>query len=1078
MINKNKYFSPSTNLKADIGNKSLIENIIVTKQITSIVNLYSGYNNELKNDAVSIVGPYGSGKSTTAVFLYHYLTDTLPKSATLALKNKKIRFIENKFKKNEVKIIVGTKSSLEKSLKKEFNIKSNLIDFIKNEKIAKNKKLILLIDEFGKYLEYSSDDPKSGDVYVLQELAELASRSNGLFKIITIRHQAIMGYFSGLRGSFLNEWKKIQGRFHDLVHSNTIEDTFELIAPHLERWSINKKKQVFNIDSILKENSSIGEIIHNKTFRNSYPLHPYSILLLISAYKRFAQNERSVFTFLNTHERHSLKYFIDQKPDAYYCLDNFYDYIFHNLSHYLIESSFYQDWNKIEVALKDLNRSRNKILIACSKDTQKLIKIIGILDLFGNDVGLRADIETLSVSIYLSFSKKNITKIQNIILALQEDNIITQNLFQGGSFHLWHGAHTNINELIQKTIEGQKGNIDLAKQLNRISPNEPFISKKHLIEKGTCRSVELRYQSIVEIDERKDTTFDGLVLLFLASNYNQKKNLFLKLSDYPFRDNERPMIIQIPSKVENYIRQYIAISYIEQNNDNLRNDKIGRQELLTLKNQLSNNIDSIVRNHFVYNVKLYWKSLKEFNSITYKSLSTSLTNEWFEKLFPQTPLIKNELVNVMKPSPSAMTGVKKLLIEMLKYPHIENFNIETNGPEKSIYINLLKKTGLHRKSDEKFILGKPSDHALIILWETWDEMIENTRDENDRIKISDLIEKAIQPPFGLKVGLAHILSIIKVFSDLNKISVYHKRHMEQEFMYLAKIETDTIHLLSKRPENFEVKYVDSKIHQSLFAELYYYLNQEQKDITTLLDVARSIINKISVLKDRTVKTKKGISQKAQDFIKEVRDARSPEDLIYIKIPKSLGLDTVTSKKISNKEYIDKMHLILEEIQTFEANIFPTIKEQLIGVWDLGIRTDCTISEAKTSLNKKLNIMVLSWIFDEKVKEFVKRSLDDKRNGGAWLESVSSHLVGKLPEKWSDDDIPIFIDQLRFMKIQYEEAEYLHIKNKATKEEIETDTSIIEEKFDKLVNELGITENEKQIALIRLFNKYVRSEKEN
>ena len=123
-------------------------------------------------------------------------------------------------------------------------------------------------------------------------------------------------------------------------------------------------------------------------------------------------------------------------------------------------------------------------------------------------------------------------------------------------------------------------------------------------------------------------------------------------------------------------------------------------------------------------------------------------------------------------------------------------------------------------------------------------------------------------------------------------------------------------------------------------------------------------------------------------------------------------------------------------------------------------------------------MVLSWIFDEKVKEFVKRSLDDKRNGGAWLESVSSHLVGKLPEKWSDDDIPIFIDQLRFMKIQYEEAEYLHIKNKATKEEIETDTSIIEGKFDKLVNELGITENEKQIALIRLFNKYVRSEKEN
>ena len=38
-----------------------------------------------------------------------------------------------------------------------------------------------------------------------------------------------------------------------------------------------------------------------------------------------------------------------------------------------------------------------------------------------------------------------------------------------------------------------------------------------------------------------------------------------------------------------------------------------------------------------------------------------------------------------------------------------------------------------------------------------------------------------------------------------------------------------------------------------------------------------------------------------------------------------------------------------------------------------------------------------------LKEFIKRCLDPKRNGGAWIESVSSHLVGKLPERWSDDD---------------------------------------------------------------------------
>ena len=110
--------------------------------------------------------------------------------------------------------------------------------------------------------------------------------------------------------------------------------------------------------------------------------------------------------------------------------------------------------------------------------------------------------------------------------------------------------------------------------------------------------------------------------------------------------------------------------------------------------------------------------------------------------------------------------------------------------------------------------------------ETAEVAWEETKDENERITINDLIKEAIKAPYGLKFGLAHILAIVKVFSDLDTISLYHKRHMEQEFMYLAKIEIDTIQLLVKRPENFEIKYVDSRIHQSLFAELYYFLNQE------------------------------------------------------------------------------------------------------------------------------------------------------------------------------------------------------------------------------------------------------------
>ena len=41
MPSNKAYFTPSTNLRDDIGNKRLLDNVIVTKQITSAIELFS-----------------------------------------------------------------------------------------------------------------------------------------------------------------------------------------------------------------------------------------------------------------------------------------------------------------------------------------------------------------------------------------------------------------------------------------------------------------------------------------------------------------------------------------------------------------------------------------------------------------------------------------------------------------------------------------------------------------------------------------------------------------------------------------------------------------------------------------------------------------------------------------------------------------------------------------------------------------------------------------------------------------------------------------------------------------------------
>ena len=78
--------------------------------------------------------------------------------------------------------------------------------------------------------------------------------------------------------------------------------------------------------------------------------------------------------------------------------------------------------------------------------------------------------------------------------------------------------------------------------------------------------------------------------------------------------------------------------------------------------------------------------------------------------------------------------------------------------------------------------------------------------------------------------------------------------------------------------------------------------------------------------------------------------------------------------MESKIYVSKLQAVLDEIHKFEENIFPSIKEQIIGIWELGINSGSSIGETKLAISKKVDKIVLNWVFDEKVKEFEKLSV--------------------------------------------------------------------------------------------------------
>src|SRR5262249_29169643 len=99
---------------------------------------------------------------------------------------------------------------------------------------SKAKGLVLILDELGKLLEFAALYPERQDVFLLQRLAEVATRSadEPLF-VISLLHQGFSAYADQLDQSTEREWEKIAGRFEEIVFDQPIGQIAELVASAL-----------------------------------------------------------------------------------------------------------------------------------------------------------------------------------------------------------------------------------------------------------------------------------------------------------------------------------------------------------------------------------------------------------------------------------------------------------------------------------------------------------------------------------------------------------------------------------------------------------------------------------------------------------------------------------------------------------------------------------------------------------------------------------------------------------------------------------------------------------------------------
>lgn len=260
-----------------------------------------------------------------------------------------------------------------------------LVDYLKST----NRSVILIIDELGKFLHNAIHDH---DIYFLQELAEIAARSQGHLICLGILHQSFDSYIHNFDKQVRDEWVKVQGRFENqILHPSSFE-IINLISASLERVDDTKAQNLQDLITVVFHDSPFLSKITD-TFVKCQPLYPLSALLLSAlSLKTYGQNERSIFGFMNSYEPYSFMSFLStQKADSprLYMPDDLFDYIVANQQIMLTHS---QDGHQFTQALEILHNLEDK----CPLFVVRLFKTLVMINILGNKCQINATPELLS----------------------------------------------------------------------------------------------------------------------------------------------------------------------------------------------------------------------------------------------------------------------------------------------------------------------------------------------------------------------------------------------------------------------------------------------------------------------------------------------------------------------------------------------------------------------------------------------------------------------------------------------------------------------------------------------------------
>ncbi len=1063
LVEVERRFRRSVNLDRDTGSPDALDGYVVTPAVRrALAQIADGLDDAAGDRAWSLVGPYGSGKSAFAVFLADLCSPNgspggdaarrlLNGSAGIATPRQPLHpaLLTAERAPLDTLLLKSLCSTVEAIWASRRGAKPRVLATIKRllngsapalsrcatsdvvgcfeeavrtiaEKTGAG--LLLIVDEAGKALEYAAQRPARGDVYLLQALAEVAARSNGVpFVILTVLHQSFERYAHQLAASDRNEWAKVQGRFGELAFREGGDQIIRLTAAAIRRTgepctTAEWTRVVSATAAWVSAGAGWDESQLAGYLDACWPLHPVATALLGPLFRgRLAQNERSLFAFLSAGEPLSFRDFLRTNgPDRLYTVDRLYDYATGMLGNRVLGRDGRQ-WAEIDTAIRRLPAESDAV-------DEQVLKTVGLLGMLGDQVGLRASAEIVAACVDEGGAA------EGALERLKRQSVLVFRQFRD-AFRIWEGSDLDLDDLVLRAGQQLPGDFSVAQALQRQAPRPPLVARRHLFETGTLRFFDVQFADASRLNRGEEAKLggegDGVVILTLPRTEREGDDLRERQGIAGLAVERlgggKPVVLVVPesaARLTQLARELAASHIVWTSTPELQSDPAARTELSGRIEELERRMAAEVGRAFDPRRSDWFTSGERLDVASWRDASSGLS-DLCDVHYPDAPPIRNELLNRRALSTSAARARRNLVEAMIRHRDVAQLGFAGNPPEVSMYRSLLETHGLHRRRAGAWGFGEPKP-ALRPLWNAVDGFLRDT--EAGRRPLSELYNHLRRPPFGIKDGPLPVIVVAALLAHAEDVALYERGSFVPDWT------SSLAERLLRSPRGLEVRRCRiAGARRGILVDLARILpsqpaSQPARNLS-LLYVVRRLVRRVRVLPPYARRTCR-IGAAARSVRDAVVQAREPAQLLFEDLPAACGCRSIGAEPIG-REHRDRFAELLRAALDEVERAYPALLDRT----RVSIARDLSLPEAPADLAAELRTRsrrIREIAVDPALAGFVLRAADEALDPEDLLISLRAQLADRPPHEWTDADEDRFDVRLADVARRFRNAEALRI----------------------------------------------------